>query len=118
MLRSLVGSEMCIRDRGKRRLEWLVKKLGGRAGSLRAEQRIRKARALMRRNEAEELAASMANWLGREMANVRESRENRSCLLYTSDAADEEDSVDLGGSRINKKKKNSKRRRSRSGEQN
>ena len=23
-----------------------------------------------------------------------------SCLLYTSDAADEEDSVDLGGSRI------------------
>ena len=26
------------------------------------------------------------------------------CLLYTSDAADEEDSVDLGGSRIIKKK--------------
>ena len=29
-----------------------------------------------------------------------------SCLLYTSDAADEEDSVDLGGRRILKKKKN------------
>src|SRR5674536_402981 len=27
------------------------------------------------------------------------------CLLYTSDAADEEDSVDLGGRRIFKKKK-------------
>ena len=27
------------------------------------------------------------------------------CLLYTSDAADEEDSVDLGGSSIIKKKK-------------
>ncbi len=27
------------------------------------------------------------------------------CLLYTFDAADEEDSVDLGGRRINKKKK-------------
>src|SRR5674536_399144 len=27
------------------------------------------------------------------------------CLLYTSDAADEEDSVDLGGRRIIKKKK-------------
>eukprot|EP00656_Telonema_subtile_P000166 TRINITY_DN10080_c0_g1_i1.p1 TRINITY_DN10080_c0_g1~~TRINITY_DN10080_c0_g1_i1.p1 ORF type:complete len:140 (+),score=16.72 TRINITY_DN10080_c0_g1_i1:629-1048(+) len=27
------------------------------------------------------------------------------CLLYTSDAADEEDSVDLGGLRISKKKK-------------
>src|SRR5665648_776986 len=30
----------------------------------------------------------------------------KSCLLYTSDAADEEDSVDLGGRRIIKKKKN------------
>ena len=28
----------------------------------------------------------------------------KSCLLYTSDAADEEDSVDLGGRRIIKKK--------------
>src|SRR5664279_5034486 len=28
----------------------------------------------------------------------------KACLLYTSDAADEEDSVDLGGSRIIKKK--------------
>eukprot|EP00658_Telonema_sp_P-2_P055933 TRINITY_DN44449_c0_g1_i1.p1 TRINITY_DN44449_c0_g1~~TRINITY_DN44449_c0_g1_i1.p1 ORF type:complete len:163 (+),score=22.01 TRINITY_DN44449_c0_g1_i1:232-720(+) len=33
------------------------------------------------------------------------------CLLYTSDAADEEDSVDLGGRRIIKKKKNEVRRR-------
>ena len=35
-----------------------------------------------------------------------------SCLLYTSDAADEEDSVDLGGCRIIKKKnkKTSKKR--------
>src|SRR5674536_231149 len=31
------------------------------------------------------------------------------CLLYTSDAADEEDSVDLGGRRIIKKKKNKKK---------
>eukprot|EP00658_Telonema_sp_P-2_P023747 TRINITY_DN19522_c0_g1_i2.p1 TRINITY_DN19522_c0_g1~~TRINITY_DN19522_c0_g1_i2.p1 ORF type:complete len:139 (+),score=28.63 TRINITY_DN19522_c0_g1_i2:113-529(+) len=31
-----------------------------------------------------------------------------SCLLYTSDAADEEDSVDLGGRRIIKKKKSKK----------
>src|SRR5665648_420934 len=30
----------------------------------------------------------------------------KACLLYTSDAADEEDSVDLGGRRIIKKKKN------------
>src|SRR5664280_950498 len=33
----------------------------------------------------------------------------RTCLLYTSDAADEEDSVDLGGRRIIKKKKKTKR---------
>eukprot|EP00656_Telonema_subtile_P049224 TRINITY_DN606_c0_g1_i2.p1 TRINITY_DN606_c0_g1~~TRINITY_DN606_c0_g1_i2.p1 ORF type:complete len:119 (-),score=11.46 TRINITY_DN606_c0_g1_i2:63-419(-) len=31
------------------------------------------------------------------------------CLLYTSDAADEEDSVDLGGRRIIKKKKKNKK---------
>ena len=30
---------------------------------------------------------------------------NETCLLYTSDAADEEDSVDLGGRRIIKKKR-------------
>ena len=33
-----------------------------------------------------------------------------SCLLYTSDAADEEDSVDLGGRRIIKKKNKGKSR--------
>ena len=32
--------------------------------------------------------------------------ERRTCLLYTSDAADERSSVDLGGRRIIKKKKN------------
>ena len=34
----------------------------------------------------------------------RGREEGYSCLLYTSDAADEEDSVDLGGRRIIKKK--------------
>ena len=33
------------------------------------------------------------------------------CLLYTSDAADEEDSVDLGGRQILTKKKEKERRR-------
>ena len=32
------------------------------------------------------------------------SLQSLTCLLYTSDAADEEDSVDLGGRRIIKKK--------------
>src|SRR5678815_1817187 len=35
----------------------------------------------------------------------RGARQRRSCLLYTSDAADERSSVDLGGRRIIKKKK-------------
>ena len=39
---------------------------------------------------------------------VLESGIVKVCLLYTSDAADEEDSVDLGGSRIIKKKKNNR----------
>ena len=39
------------------------------------------------------------------LANDRILKESSSpCLLYTSDAADEEDSVDLGGRRIIKKK--------------
>eukprot|EP00658_Telonema_sp_P-2_P030612 TRINITY_DN2308_c0_g1_i2.p1 TRINITY_DN2308_c0_g1~~TRINITY_DN2308_c0_g1_i2.p1 ORF type:complete len:100 (-),score=46.91 TRINITY_DN2308_c0_g1_i2:36-335(-) len=59
MLRSLVGSEMCIRD---------------------SSHTIKITTALP-------CALNMA------------------CLLYTSDAADEEDSVDLGGRRIIKKKK-------------
>eukprot|EP00658_Telonema_sp_P-2_P083099 TRINITY_DN8910_c0_g1_i1.p1 TRINITY_DN8910_c0_g1~~TRINITY_DN8910_c0_g1_i1.p1 ORF type:complete len:157 (+),score=47.29 TRINITY_DN8910_c0_g1_i1:58-528(+) len=36
--------------------------------------------------------------------------QSNACLLYTSDAADEEDSVDLGGRRIIKKKKIKERR--------
>ena len=35
----------------------------------------------------------------------------KNCLLYTSDAADEEDSVDLGGRRIIKKKNNKQSKR-------
>src|SRR5678816_58286 len=37
--------------------------------------------------------------------------QNNNCLLYTSDAADERSSVDLGGRRIIKKKKKRKGRR-------
>ena len=50
---------------------------------------------------------------GREVGGARKKRNDlvrdimrihkMSCLLYTSDAADEEDSVDLGGRRIIKK---------------
>ena len=40
---------------------------------------------------------------------VRRARERDTCLLYTSDAADERSSVDLGGRRILKKKKHKKK---------
>ena len=50
-------------------------------------------------------------YLHRQRENVRQAGETlkealaRGCLLYTSDAADDLLCVDLGGSRINKKKK-------------
>src|SRR5664280_3752133 len=37
---------------------------------------------------------------GKVLNRRRRNRDNNVCLLYTSDAADEEDSVDLGGRRI------------------
>ena len=39
-----------------------------------------------------------------------EDRRETACLLYTSDAAEEEDSVDLGARRIIKKKTEEKER--------
>src|SRR5664279_6658253 len=50
-----------------------------------------------------ELWAELA--AGRLESAAEDSPSWPSCLLYTSDAADEEDSVDLGGRRIIKKKK-------------
>src|SRR5665648_298990 len=44
-----------------------------------------------------------------ELQKISPNRRSAICLLYTSDAADEEDSVDLGGRRIIKKKKKKKK---------
>ena len=41
-----------------------------------------------------------------DFARLKDTVKVRICLLYTSDAADERSSVDLGGRRIIKKKKN------------
>ena len=41
----------------------------------------------------------------REWFNSKTNKRDKDCLLYTSDAADERSSVDLGGRRIIKKKK-------------
>mgnify|MGYP003381511510 CR=1 FL=1 len=69
-----MGSEMCIRDSGK---------TGGVNASLGAGE---KSGAAADNTVSELLKAPL------------------SCLLYTSDAADERSSVDLGGRRIIKKK--------------
>ena len=70
-----MGSEMCIRDRDK---------------ILELQERKRKL--------ASELIADDASF-------VKALSKSDVCLLYTSDAADERSSVDLGGRRIIKKKK-------------
>ena len=41
-----------------------------------------------------------------QLNEMRANAVSNACLLYTSDAADERSSVDLGGRRIIKKKKN------------
>src|SRR5665648_1278586 len=48
---------------------------------------------------------SLASQCFREKKSNGSNSPQNPCLLYTSDAADEEDSVDLGGRRIIKKKK-------------
>ena len=70
-----MGSEMCIRDRGYR---------------------------------ADAVGLGCAERHGHEdvvVGVVLEFSRLEACLLYTSDAADERSSVDLGGRRIIKKKK-------------
>ena len=46
-----------------------------------------------------------AHFLSKSHSNPVAGQQLRGCLLYTSDAADERSSVDLGGRRIIKKKK-------------
>eukprot|EP00658_Telonema_sp_P-2_P074514 TRINITY_DN63773_c0_g1_i1.p1 TRINITY_DN63773_c0_g1~~TRINITY_DN63773_c0_g1_i1.p1 ORF type:complete len:100 (-),score=8.07 TRINITY_DN63773_c0_g1_i1:65-364(-) len=82
MLRSLVGSEMCIRDSHHHGVSVL-----GSSG-------IFGVVVLPR-------IGSISERVGQGVWRARPQR----CLLYTSDAADEEDSVDLGGRRIIKKTK-------------
>ena len=75
MLRSLVGSEMCIRDRFSA------------AGA-----------------NGDEISACLVTTIARQ-ADGTPVVPIRICLLYTSDAADDLLCVDLGGRRIIKKKK-------------
>ena len=78
MLRSLVGSEMCIRDR--------------------------ESLHVLQPAEPGVLLSREPGFVGVEPGG----RVLQGCLLYTSDAADDLLCVDLGGRRILKKKKNQK----------
>ena len=75
MLRSLVGSEMCIRDSGN-----IDATIDRNANVSRAQR-------------------------GGVVDAITHETNNVACLLYTSDAADDLLCVDLGGRRIIKKKK-------------
>ena len=50
-------------------------------------------------------------WLSGQISDLKECLQVNPCLLYTSDAADERSSVDLGGRRIIKKKINTKKKK-------
>eukprot|EP00658_Telonema_sp_P-2_P045428 TRINITY_DN3338_c0_g1_i1.p1 TRINITY_DN3338_c0_g1~~TRINITY_DN3338_c0_g1_i1.p1 ORF type:complete len:107 (+),score=19.89 TRINITY_DN3338_c0_g1_i1:124-444(+) len=101
MLRSLVGSEMCIRDR------------------IHTQRPLYNMRALwicwvndLRRKHWALLSNTLPTCVPHKSWNSSSStpHTSKTCLLYTSDAADEEDSVDLGGRRIIKKKKYKQRK--------
>eukprot|EP00658_Telonema_sp_P-2_P022182 TRINITY_DN1885_c0_g1_i5.p1 TRINITY_DN1885_c0_g1~~TRINITY_DN1885_c0_g1_i5.p1 ORF type:complete len:152 (-),score=61.05 TRINITY_DN1885_c0_g1_i5:113-568(-) len=114
MLRSLVGSEMCIRDREKTKALAEAQKAKGNAAFAKGDNKTALRHYTMAINLAPENAvyysnrsaahAGMGSW-SLCLEDSHKTIELRPCLLYTSDAADEEDSVDLGGRRIIKKKK-------------
>eukprot|EP00658_Telonema_sp_P-2_P058942 TRINITY_DN47565_c0_g1_i1.p1 TRINITY_DN47565_c0_g1~~TRINITY_DN47565_c0_g1_i1.p1 ORF type:complete len:120 (-),score=49.82 TRINITY_DN47565_c0_g1_i1:5-364(-) len=88
MLRSLVGSEMCIRDRFN-----MLKSQGNHDWKTLLHGVLRITLLA--------IGNMVAQAAGQNLLLDAAER----CLLYTSDAADEEDSVDLGGRRIIKKKR-------------
>eukprot|EP00658_Telonema_sp_P-2_P082288 TRINITY_DN866_c0_g1_i4.p2 TRINITY_DN866_c0_g1~~TRINITY_DN866_c0_g1_i4.p2 ORF type:complete len:132 (-),score=50.97 TRINITY_DN866_c0_g1_i4:58-453(-) len=126
MLRSLVGSEMCIRDR------FLGSVCHGALGFIRATKpdgsllcNGTKMTGVTNK-QIEQLGIASVTPYHPQDELVKAGAEYQckhgfltdllsndvvtdgrivTCLLYTSDAADEEDSVDLGGRRIIKKKK-------------
>eukprot|EP00658_Telonema_sp_P-2_P063269 TRINITY_DN51997_c0_g1_i2.p1 TRINITY_DN51997_c0_g1~~TRINITY_DN51997_c0_g1_i2.p1 ORF type:complete len:134 (-),score=12.15 TRINITY_DN51997_c0_g1_i2:26-427(-) len=68
--------------------------------------------ATHRQCPARQTRSRLAERIAMIFCAMREWMHCSPCLLYTSDAADEEDSVDLGGRRIIKKKNKRKKRKS------
>eukprot|EP00656_Telonema_subtile_P049005 TRINITY_DN6001_c0_g1_i2.p1 TRINITY_DN6001_c0_g1~~TRINITY_DN6001_c0_g1_i2.p1 ORF type:complete len:103 (+),score=18.06 TRINITY_DN6001_c0_g1_i2:102-410(+) len=95
---------MCIRDRYQRRVRGLIQSAMVSANTLiLVALAVGASQALVPVN-----IYSMGHCPCSAQFAVNFNRTIWSCLLYTSDAADEEDSVDLGGRRIiyNKKTDN------------
>eukprot|EP00658_Telonema_sp_P-2_P045037 TRINITY_DN32942_c0_g1_i1.p1 TRINITY_DN32942_c0_g1~~TRINITY_DN32942_c0_g1_i1.p1 ORF type:complete len:142 (+),score=60.69 TRINITY_DN32942_c0_g1_i1:15-440(+) len=111
MLRSLVGSEMCIRDRCKGKLNEamdLVNHYRTEEAIVKLQQGVEAVAELKERPGflgLDFLDEFFFGADGYESLKAKIEDKIYVCLLYTSDAADEEDSVDLGGRRIIKKKK-------------
>eukprot|EP00658_Telonema_sp_P-2_P047209 TRINITY_DN35785_c0_g1_i1.p1 TRINITY_DN35785_c0_g1~~TRINITY_DN35785_c0_g1_i1.p1 ORF type:complete len:125 (+),score=33.62 TRINITY_DN35785_c0_g1_i1:94-468(+) len=110
MLRSLVGSEMCIRDSSNRASPtptgstYLVSGGNTPASGTRGPHPGYGSNASMTtpsknggRWDVDSPSAQQRGMPPKDLHLIN-------CLLYTSDAADEEESVDLGGRRITKKK--------------
>eukprot|EP00658_Telonema_sp_P-2_P000328 TRINITY_DN10117_c0_g1_i3.p1 TRINITY_DN10117_c0_g1~~TRINITY_DN10117_c0_g1_i3.p1 ORF type:complete len:156 (+),score=24.57 TRINITY_DN10117_c0_g1_i3:133-600(+) len=130
MLRSLVGSEMCIRDRYERVTEQPVTLSYSAGDVVLFDYRIlhrglkhlgEQRRPMMYHTFSARWFDDKLNFPSRHPGYLHPStlpaykprfkalrppspEYDVTCLLYTSDAADEEDSVDLGGRRILKEK--------------
>eukprot|EP00658_Telonema_sp_P-2_P063874 TRINITY_DN5269_c0_g1_i1.p2 TRINITY_DN5269_c0_g1~~TRINITY_DN5269_c0_g1_i1.p2 ORF type:complete len:102 (-),score=24.70 TRINITY_DN5269_c0_g1_i1:35-340(-) len=97
MLRSLVGSEMCIRDSTLPELSFSVRSA---MSGMHVQVESVEGGALPQLGHVPDAVAAHA------VEGVESTAQPLvGCLLYTSDAADEEDSVDLGGRRVIKKQK-------------
>eukprot|EP00658_Telonema_sp_P-2_P046033 TRINITY_DN34101_c0_g1_i1.p1 TRINITY_DN34101_c0_g1~~TRINITY_DN34101_c0_g1_i1.p1 ORF type:complete len:106 (+),score=36.59 TRINITY_DN34101_c0_g1_i1:99-416(+) len=103
MLRSLVGSEMCIRDRGgTERIP--------RHPNFRVFANMNPPTDVGKKDLPPSLKSRFTEFYVSDPFDPHDltcvvTAYLSGCLLYTSDAADEEDSVDLGGRRMIKKKK-------------
>ena len=95
---------MCIRDRNK---DALAKTLTSEVGKP-LQQSINEINGA--RTRILFFIENSEKYLATETVSETNQNGVNRCLLYTSDAADERSSVDLGGRRIIKQKKKEKRR--------